>query len=437
MSTKKTIQINPELFKMSGSNRTRKVREKKELPISPVITPNNLKNKLLKRIKEHKSADLKPKSSILSVDTETTGESSYSDEFMGAMNYLSDLSKKKKQEKERNNQRTKLYNKTVKNHNVGENNKQTGVSSNSFGINIDLPPELQSNSSVFTPQNHDVINMNYKSNSDIPYGCLKGGQKPSYRQWVQTQRNRDYEPDVPIPFGTTLRPPTPPKDNSSLNTESSKTNPLTFSSIANMKPSDYNKPNDEFVFEDVSREKKLESIRSKLKKKQEEEEAIKQQKLGELNKIGQKLGIISTNDEPVVLEPLKPLDNVSNGGSPSVSELLKIRDELAEEKVPKRLSKKTIKRKFTLGKSDKMRKVAILVKDRKTRKTILDLQKDLKKTDITDVKKYLRQHGMLKVGSTCPADLLRKTFESSVLAGDITNVNKDTLIHNFLNSNDN
>jgi hypothetical protein len=32
MSTKKTIQINPELFKMAG-NKTRKNREKKELKI--------------------------------------------------------------------------------------------------------------------------------------------------------------------------------------------------------------------------------------------------------------------------------------------------------------------------------------------------------------------------------------------------------------------
>ena len=46
MSTKKTIQINPELFRMGG-NKTRKVREKKDLVIAPIVTPNTLKNKLL------------------------------------------------------------------------------------------------------------------------------------------------------------------------------------------------------------------------------------------------------------------------------------------------------------------------------------------------------------------------------------------------------
>ena len=39
MSTKKTIQINPELFKMSGG-KTRKIREKKELVLAPIVSPN-------------------------------------------------------------------------------------------------------------------------------------------------------------------------------------------------------------------------------------------------------------------------------------------------------------------------------------------------------------------------------------------------------------
>ena len=57
MSTKKTIQINPELFRMSG-NKTRKMREKKELVINPIITPNNLKNKFLRQINEHKKKEI-------------------------------------------------------------------------------------------------------------------------------------------------------------------------------------------------------------------------------------------------------------------------------------------------------------------------------------------------------------------------------------------
>ena len=59
MSTKKTIKINPELFKTSGE-KTKKLRERRERPAqSLIINSNSLKKQLLNRIKEHKIKEKK------------------------------------------------------------------------------------------------------------------------------------------------------------------------------------------------------------------------------------------------------------------------------------------------------------------------------------------------------------------------------------------
>ena len=58
----------------------------------------------------------------------------------------------------------------------------------------------------------------------------------------------------------------------------------------------------------------------------------------------------------------------------------------------------------------------------------------MKRVPITDVKSYLRKHNLLKVGSSAPNDVLRHMYEQSVLSGDIHNLAKDTLIHNFLSN---
>jgi uncharacterized membrane-anchored protein len=96
------------------------------------------------------------------------------------------------------------------------------------------------------------------------------------------------------------------------------------------------------------------------------------------------------------------------------------------------LIKKTIKRKYTLGRSKTNRTIGVLIKDNQTRKNIISAQKELKKHSMNDIKTYLRNHNLLKSGSNAPNDVIRKLYESSMLAGEITNSNKDTLIHNFM-----
>ena len=97
----------------------------------------------------------------------------------------------------------------------------------------------------------------------------------------------------------------------------------------------------------------------------------------------------------------------------------------------KHITKKTIKRKYTLGRSQIKRTVGVLIKDRGTRKKVLYAQKDLKRKNMNDIKAYLREHNLIKIGSNAPNDVLRKLYESALLAGEITNSNPTTLLHNF------
>jgi len=111
MSSKKMITVTPELFNISG--KTRKRREKKEISFNPIITPNNLKNKLLKRIKEHKMNEINQKTNL----DETSKTSNFSDEFYNAVNYLSELKNKQKQQRI-------LHNRTIRNFSSSQNQNQ-------------------------------------------------------------------------------------------------------------------------------------------------------------------------------------------------------------------------------------------------------------------------------------------------------------------------
>ena len=61
MSSEKTISINPSLFRIGGAKtrKNNKNKNKGNKPVKPLINPNILKKKLLKRIREHKQSETK------------------------------------------------------------------------------------------------------------------------------------------------------------------------------------------------------------------------------------------------------------------------------------------------------------------------------------------------------------------------------------------
>jgi len=405
----KTISINPTLFSLGGS-KTKKNREKKQLPTNvPLISPNVLKNKLLKRIKEHKQRETenlennkKKLSNSISLPITNKEENNFSDEFSESINYLQTLSKQKKindeklyYERQKQRRRDELERKTLKNYQVSENNNNNN--NNTF-VNLELPEELQINTEPFIVNNNHPMSL--KPFDNVPYGILKGGTKPTYRDWSRTQRNNIV------------------------------TNPNAALTIDNF---NINRVNSE-------RENRLHNLREKLKNKQSEESLQKNEDVMMTHNFIQKPISISESNPVSNTESNSLSNSAFNSNLIINTEPIKLNESTLilnpindNEKIIaiKKITKRTIKRKYTLGKSKMQNKVGVLVKDRGTRKKILSAQKELKRKPINDIKTYLRDHNLIKVGSNAPNDIIRKLFESAMLAGEITNSNSEILLHNF------
>jgi hypothetical protein len=109
--------------------------------------------------------------------------------------------------------------------------------------------------------------------------------------------------------------------------------------------------------------------------------------------------------------------------------------QLKENNRPKKLKrKKIVRRTYKVGKSKLHPKVSVLVSNKTIRNNISTKSQLLKQIPIEEVKKHLIKHGLIKIGTIAPNDVLRKMYESSVLiCGELNNHNPDNLLYNFVN----
>ena len=143
------------------------------------------------------------------------------------------------------------------------------------------------------------------------------------------------------------------------------------------------------------------------------------------------------------LLPDPPYSNIKNGDKPTYREWknttqkrplpLVLTEPMKEKRtLGKGGGKKMAKHYTKLGKKNKT--ISVLIKDRATRKTIDQEVNLLKKHEISKIKEYLRDHGLIKIGSHAPESILRETYENAFLTGDVINTSKENLIHNYMNS---
>jgi hypothetical protein len=137
---------------------------------------------------------------------------------------------------------------------------------------------------------------------------------------------------------------------------------------------------------------------------------------------------------PEVVPPsLAPTSNVKRDIIQKTSEQISITD-LYKPPVPKK-QRKTLRRTFKIGKSKNTPRVSVLISNRTIRNNISNKSQSLKLTPISEVKKYLVKNGFIKVGSIAPNDVLRKMYETAMLAcGEIHNYNPENLVYNYFNN---
>ena len=161
MSTQKILKINPELFKFNGSKKSLKKKERKIKPLDTKINSlqsNKLKKELLKRVKDyqkkqeletHKGENNEELASGNNLFDKSEFENSdFEREFNKSLTFLHDLSKKKKEKR----------NKTLK--------------ASTIDVNIEIPKD----------------SIMYNNAKQPNYSCLKNGSKPTLKDLNKTQK---------------------------------------------------------------------------------------------------------------------------------------------------------------------------------------------------------------------------------------------------------
>ena len=411
--TKKIIQINPELFNQS-------IKKEKVKP-KPMISPNIIKNKFLKRIKEHKLKEIE-RSQIKGQNNENDANTSkYSDEFNDSIEYLQNISNQQKMKPANiSKQREKLENKTLKHY--------------STPVNIDLPDDLKEDfvkmdTLALHSEKHYPMQLN-NSFDDVPYGILKRGNKPTYREWNKTRKMehapilnereerlrilrekiRQKQLSVKPEFTSSQPVPIQEQYNEPASYQSQPQPPM---HIPVQPPvhipvqPQVHVPVQPQVHVPVQPQVHVPVQPPLHIQLQPQLHAPVQPPVQSIQPI------TWSQEEPSIVEPVSP-------------------NPQPKKSFMKRITKKTSKRKYTLGKSKIKKMVTILLKNQNTRKKILHAQKELKQHSIVDIKKYLKKHNLIKIGSHAPNDVVRKLYESAVLAGDINNSNSEMMLHNFI-----
>lgn len=376
MSTSKLITLDdfttPKYKKKSSHNSTIKLNK-----INKKIRANNVKKfinyqKQKRKLHKEKEKDIKLK-------VQNGGKNK--DDFEDSLSFLKSLE----------------HNKTQKN------------KSSTPDINIELPSELKP--LYMTKENIIADETDSNFTLEPPYGNLKNGTKPTCRDWKRRTQKK-----------------TPPINTDSFDNTKTK---IQFNSDNFVKHFDKHEP----VIVPTTADPISDSVPSVLHEPVTVNKLPAPPSLPTPNKVEPvglptshpiinhpKTNTLMTNDVYENMMSLKPEKN-KKGGSKRL-----------KQKSPKKykLNRKTKTVKHKLGKNTNKKTISVLIKNNKTRKAIKKELKEHKTKDISEVKRYLKDKNLIKSGTNAPDNVIRAIYEQSVLCGDINNITKGNLLHNYL-----
>ena len=196
---RKTISINPDLFKIAGTNKTRKNKEKDPNKAAAKIRMKNaektpkistIKRNILKMIRNHQYERKKNSSSgVSNKENKEKGQvgdlpihnpsSSFNSDFDESLSFLSSLTSEIEQKKKGQNQTIRQYPSNL------------GLGLGKPRININIPEKNLQPIGIPPPSGSELPYMLQPPKVYLPapkYGCLKNGALPTYRNWM-TQKN--------------------------------------------------------------------------------------------------------------------------------------------------------------------------------------------------------------------------------------------------------
>lgn len=393
MMNKKTIQINPELFKVSKQTRKKTANPssspKLQIKNSRMPTDKNktTKNQILKYIRQQQQQKydemLKQNTNTTISPTTTNLIDNFETDFKQSLDFLNNVTEKNKTTV------PKTWNSTLKN--TGSLLMQPAVF-NHVLHNPSPPPTEYTDENVNTIV-PDVFSQPQRVLLPPPpqYGCLKGGSLPTYRSW-NTAKNMS---------SLTGRQSTNNSVNANTNTNTHENNSVFANTNVN-------------AHENTNTNNSVNTTPSP--------------------EVSQKPSIEERLANPAWLKP-QPRKHTSLGINTKHAIEQKMKELQSQTPYnPKRRQRKTMRRTFVLGKSKNYPKISVLVSNKTLRKQIGTRQMQLKQTPIDEIRRTLIKKGLIKVGSIAPNDVLRQMYETmNMMCGDLHNHNPDNLIYNYLN----